>query len=115
MATQVPVRRQCLDQPLERKLLVLDRVERAAMHAADQLLEAWRARQVVAKDDGVDERPDYLLQLGPGAGVDRRSYDHVVLVRVPVEQNVERGEHRAEERRPLGTRKSPQPLAQRAR
>ena len=115
MATQVPVRRQCLDQPLERKLLVLDRVERAAMYAADQLLEAWRARQLVAKDDRVDERPDDLLQLGPGAGVDRRADDHVILVRVAVEQNVERGEHRAEERRPLGTRNSLQLLAQGAR
>src|SRR5436190_531763 len=30
MATQVSVRRQCLDQPLERKLLVLDRGEHRA-------------------------------------------------------------------------------------
>ena len=101
MAAKIAFGLELLDEPLERQLAVRDGVERSVAHAGKQLGKGGLAGKVVTKRERVDEEPDRVLELGPGAIVDGSADDDVALTGVPVQKHVERREQRHEERSAL--------------
>ena len=93
------LRLQLFDQPLERQVLVRERVERRRLHARDELAERRPAVELHAQDDGVGEEADEPFDIGPGAVRDGRSDREVGLPGPPMEQRRVGGEHRHERRR----------------
>ncbi len=92
------LRRQILHQLLEREILVCIGVQAYFTHSPQQLAEGRIAGKVGAQHQGVDEKADQPLGLGAHAPGDRRSQDHVRLVRVAQKQRLEAGQQRHEER-----------------
>src|SRR5262249_21736922 len=56
------LRLQRVDEPLERQILVAERVEIERPHPIDELVEARVARNVGAQRDSVDEEADEILE-----------------------------------------------------
>jgi hypothetical protein len=101
-----------LDQHLERHVLVGVRLKRHVTHARQKLLEGRVAREVAAQDERVGEEADETLGLDPRAARDGRADDHVVESRVALEQGLEGGHQRHEERRAAPPPRLLEPLAQ---
>ncbi len=80
---------QFLDDPLEGDGLVGVGAQAGAAHALEDLAEAGVAGQAGADRQGVDEEPDQRLDLGPFPAGRGHAHDHVVLARVPVQQDLE--------------------------
>ena len=96
MPASVPLRG-VRGQTIEGEVLVRDRVERAGADPREELAEAGRPREVGPEGEDVREQPDRSLQLHSATVVDRGADDEVVLTGVPVQQRLERREHRHEE------------------
>jgi hypothetical protein len=89
------------DEPLEGDVLVGVGVDGRAAGAAEQLAEPGLAGEVGPEDQGVGEEADEALQLGPGAAGDVRADGEVLPAGVAVEQDLEGGQQRHVQRRPL--------------
>ena len=110
MASELPVGFQGTDELLEREPLVRHRIDHSPSDTVEQLAVGDLPGHVHAKDDRVDEDADHVVELGTVAGVHRHSERDVVLTRVPLEEDVERGHKRHVERRSLLTGEFPQTL-----
>ena len=108
-------RLQFLDQALERKVLVVVRLERHLAHPAKELSEAGISRQIGAQGQRVDEKPDQAFELTAGAVRDGRADDNVVLPGVARQEELEAGQQGHEQRCPLLLAEPHQPFQQRAR
>jgi hypothetical protein len=64
---QVPLRRQLLDHPFERHVLVHIGDQRRFARPADQLTKRGLTAQIAAQHQGVDEEPDQAFDLHPVA------------------------------------------------
>jgi hypothetical protein len=113
IAARVALGLQRLDQLLEGQILVLEGAEHGLAHAAEQLAEGRIARQVGAQHEAVHEAADERLRLGPAAPGDRRADDDVRLARVAVQQRLERGQQRGEQRRSGAAAEALEPLDER--
>jgi len=83
VAAHVPVGPDRLHDPLERRLVVRDRVQHGLFHAGQQLRERPRAVHSGPQHEGVGEEADDVLQLGSVAAGEHRAHRDVVLARVP--------------------------------
>ena len=88
---QVTGRRQLRHQPLERDVLVFQRVEGGRVAAADQLPEGTVARPQPDRH-GVGEEPDDILQRRVRPAGCRRGDEQVPAAGEPAQQDGERGE-----------------------
>jgi hypothetical protein len=95
---RVPLRRQLLDQDLERELLVGVSAERRLADPAQDLGERRVPGQVRPQHQRVDEEADERLQLGPVAAGHRGADRDVMGAAVPGKQRLKRGEQRDERR-----------------
>ncbi len=89
--------------------------DRALQRAADfrqQLAERGGGRDPCPQHDRVQEISEHRLEFGPAATGRRRTNQHVRLARVAVQQHLERGQHRGEQRRTLAVGKFDQPPRQ---
>ena len=83
------------------------RTQRHLFHPAQQLLKRRIARQIGAQHERVDEKADQALDLRP-VSIRNRSANHdIALSGVAVQQNLERGQQRHEQRCFLGSTQSP--------
>ena len=96
---EVALRRQLLDQLLERHLLVGVGRQRRLAHLRDERREAGIAGEAGAQGDRVDEEADQRLQLAAGAAGDRRAEDDVGLAGETVEEGGQAGRQGHEESR----------------
>ena len=97
-AARIALRRDRLDQPLERRLVVGEGVQHGVLHGAEEVAEGASSVHCGAQHDGVDEEPDQPVQLGPvAAGGDGTDGD-VLLTGVPGEQRLARGHQEGEQR-----------------
>ena len=101
MARRRPDRRELLHEPIERKLLVLVRLERLLPDALEQHVETRPVAEIAAHHQHVDEASDQRLEPGRAASGGRHPDRDVLLTRVPVQQDLEGREQRHEQRRPL--------------
>ena len=99
---------QLFDEPLERKVLVLECAERRLPDAAEELAEGGITGETAAQHEGVREESDEPLGLDRLPVRDRRSHEHVLLAGIPVEEGLEGREERHEERGPLAPPEEPQ-------
>jgi hypothetical protein len=100
-AGEVALRLQLFDQLFERQVLVGVRRARPVLDAGEELAQRGIARQIRAKDQGVDQEADQPLGLELRAAGDGRPDQNVPLARVAAEQPIEGGEQGHEEGRPL--------------
>ena len=102
---EAPLRRQLLDQPLERQVLVSLGGQRGLARPAEQPAERELAvlvsRQLAAQHQHVDEEPDQALDLRPVAPRDGRAHCEVLLAAIARQESLEAGEEHHEERRHL--------------
>ena len=104
LAPGPPRRRELLDQPVERQLLVGVGGGHGVAHLHQQRAEARRRGEVGAQHEGVDEEADHLLRLHPGAAGDRGGEGDVVPAgEAPEEDGIGGGEDH-EEGPPLAPR-----------
>ncbi len=96
-----PLRRQVLDQPFERQVLVREGQERLLADPQGQLPEARVRGKPGAQGQGVGEEADQAFDLRPRAVGDRSADDQVGLSGQPEEQGVPGGEQDHEEGEPL--------------
>jgi hypothetical protein len=93
---EAALRRQLVDQALERQVLVRVGAQRDLPHPLQMLDERRVPRQVAAQGEGVDEEAEDPLQLGPGAARDRRAHHQVLAARQAGQQLLECGHVRHE-------------------
>ena len=108
-----PLRLQLRHHLLERRLLVGIGREARRAHPRRQLAEWGVAREVDAQHQGVDEEPDQVLELHPGAAGDRGADRQVLLVTVTGEQQGEGGEEHHERGGTLGVGEGGDPRGER--
>ncbi len=101
MAAQVACRLELADEQLEREIRVLGRGGDTSPHPPQERPEARHPGEVAAQDDRAQEDADRVVELRPGALVDRGPDDEVLLARVAVEQHLEEREQAVEEGRAL--------------
>ena len=106
IAREVSLRREILDEPLERNLAVRESVEGDVADAFDHLVECRGAAEVEPQDDCVDEEPDQLLELCPVASGDRRADHDLVLVAPAPKDSRPRGQQSHEQSCPARPRSS---------
>ncbi len=111
---EIPLRRQLLDQALERQLLVGQRRQARLARPADELGDRGAAGEVGAEDQRVDEEADQPEDLRPAVRR-RRPDEEVLLPGVDPEHRFDRGEDDHEERRSLGVGELRQTLRHPAR
>ena len=75
--------------------------QRGLAHLREQLAEGRIAREVGAQHQRVDEEADQPLELGAPAAGDRRADHDVLLPAVALQQHLEGGQQRHEQRRPF--------------
>ncbi len=97
-AARVPVRLQFLHQPVERHLVVAERVQHGLPDGGQELLEGQRAVHGRPQHHRVDEQPDQILQFRPAPAGGDRAHRDVPLVAVPRQQQLHRGEQGHEQR-----------------
>ena len=100
-AGEVPLRPQLLDQGLEREILMAIGGQRGLAHPVQHVAEGRLGPEVHPEHQRVDEEADKPLGLRPVAVGDGGADQHVLLARVPGQQDVEAGEKEHEERHPL--------------
>ncbi len=100
-ARGMALRLQRLDHLLERDLLEMERVQRRLAGAPHHLAERRIAREIGAHHQAVDEEPDEPLDVAIRAVGDGGAHGDVVLPRQAVEEDLEQGQKRHVERRPL--------------
>ncbi len=98
--TQVPLRRDQVDQALERHLLVGVGRQRRLPHPREERHEVRRPREIRAQHQRVDEEADQRLRLHPGAPRDRCPHRQVVRSRIALQQRRETRQQGHEQRRP---------------
>ena len=98
MAARVALRPQCLDQHLERHVLVIVGVERRGADAAEEALERRVVPQLQPQREHVDEETDQRLDLGAVAAGDWRADGQIALAGGTAEQREIAGEEDHEER-----------------
>ena len=100
VATRVARHAQVLHQPLERQVLVRERVERLLPDLPQQVGKAWVVPAVRAVDQRVEEQAYEVVELWAAPVGDRRAGDYVRLAGVPVQQRVQRRQQDHERRPP---------------
>jgi hypothetical protein len=108
-AAEIALRRQLLDQPLERQILVGIGAESPFAHLRQQPTHAGLPGELAAQHQGVDEEPDQRLDLSPVAVGNRRAHQQVRQAGVPAQEDLEQPEKGHEEGCPLLPRQNPQP------
>src|SRR2546427_400756 len=103
---------QALHHLLDRDIAAGERLERRLAHVPQKLPEAEILRQTRPEHQRVEEEAQEALELGPAAARGHRPDEDVLLARVAVEQDVERGQERHEERRLLPPRERLELFAQ---
>src|SRR5437868_2967767 len=78
-------------QPIERQVLVGDRVECPDTRPAQQFAEAGPSGEIGSKCEHVGEEANRLLELETPAVVDRGPDDEVILAGVAMKERLERG------------------------
>lgn len=89
----------CGRQAVERQLLVGDGIERRLASPRHELTEARTTGEVASQGEHVREQAHRPLELDAPAVVDRGPDHEVLLARVAVQEDLQRGEHRHEEAR----------------
>ena len=115
VAGQVAGRGQCLDQLLERHVLMVEGTKAGPPDPTQRLHEGRIPRKVQAQHHRVDEEPDQRLQLHPAAPRGIGTQHQVTLPRVTTHQLPEPGQQRHEHRRPTTGSQPAQPRTQRPR
>ena len=77
------------------------RLQRTLAHALQVFAEGRIARQVAAQHQRVDKKADQAFELRPPTACNRSTHRDILLPRVAIEQDMERGEEGHEQRRPL--------------
>ena len=98
IAAHVAGGREFLDQLLERQVLMRVGAQRRFPHASEQLGEARVAGQIRAQHQRVDEESDQAFQLRVAASGNGRAHGNVVLTAVAIQQHLEGGQQRHEQR-----------------
>src|SRR5712691_1844521 len=111
-AAQVAFGLQLFDYFLERYVLIRVRIQRGFSHARQQFAKTGVARQVCAQRQVVQKEPNKLFGFGARAVGDRRADYDVVLPRVVMKQNLERGKQSHEQRHAFALTERDQGLAQ---
>ncbi len=109
---EAALRRQLLDDPLERQVAVRVRSQRRLPRAVGQLGERRISRGVGAQHQGVDEESDQPFELLAGAPRRRRAHQQIRPARVAVEEGQEPRQRRHEQRFPAPPAQSFQPLGE---
>ena len=112
VAAQVPLHVQFLDQPIEGQVLMGIGPQADLPDAPQQLAKTRVARKVRAQDQRVDEESDQPFGLEPIAVGDRRAHDQVVVVRVAMQQQLERRQKCHELRCPVLAAQGLEPVMQ---
>ncbi|GAA3475283.1 hypothetical protein GCM10018965_098360 [Nonomuraea roseola] len=98
-AAGVAFRLERLDQPVEGRLRVVERLEHGRPHPLEQLAEGGVAAEIGPQHQRVDEHADQRLDLGKVPAHHRRAHRDVVLVGVTGQQRLEPREQHHEQRR----------------
>ena len=104
MPAEVALGLQLGDEPLERNVLMCQRIANDAACLGKQLPEARCALQVRREHDGVREQTNGVVEIAALAAHHGRPDVDLVLAAEPVEEDVVRGEEHHEHRRALVTR-----------
>ena len=112
VAAGISIGLQALHHLLDRDIAAGERLERRLAHVPQKLPEAEILRQTRPEHQRVEEEAQEALELGPAAARGHRPDEDVLLACVAVEQDVERGQERHEERRLLPPRERLELFAQ---
>src|SRR5690349_2251719 len=96
IAVELPLRLQLFDEFVEWHVLMLVSSERDFLNVLEQLTECKLAADLGAQHEDVEEKADQVLGFAMTPVCDRRADDDVFLLRIPVQQHLERGEQRHE-------------------
>ena len=96
--TQTSFRLDLFDHLLKWEILVIVRFESAATNAPQYFRKAGIASEIRAHHQRVDEKPNEILDFEEISTGNWRTHNHIFLAGVAVEQNLESGKQRHEQR-----------------